>query len=122
MGEGPTGHPAIKHLDLGPLGSRSSAFVTEGGLLTTKTLLITFAPKLDELGKRLADGVPGGAYLQAYDKVTGKLLAEVEVDRSLHSSPMTYLYKGRQYIVISGGGVREKAELIAYAVPSGGAE
>ena len=122
LGEGPTGHPAIKHLDLGPLGSQSSAAVTEGGLLTTKTLLITFASKLDELGKRLADGVPGGAYLQAYDKVTGKLLAEVEVDRSLHSSPMTYLYKGRQYIVVAGGGVREKAELIAYTVPSGGAE
>ncbi len=116
LGQGPTGHPAIKHLELGPLGGRGSSGVDEGGLLITRTLLITFAAKLDELGNRLRDGM-GGAYLQAYDKATGKLLAEVEVDRSLHSSPMTYLHQGRQYIVVAGGGVTEKAELVAFAVP-----
>ena len=116
LGEGPTGHPAIKHLNLGPLGGGSTSVVDEGGLLVTKTLLITFAGKLDERGKRFRDG-SGGAYLKAYDKATGKLLAEVDVDRSLHSSPMTYLDQGRQYIVVAGGGVSEKAELIAFALP-----
>jgi quinoprotein glucose dehydrogenase len=117
FGEGPTQHPAIKHLNLGPLGSPFPAgVVAEGGLLVTKTLLITFQAKLDELGDRR----PHGAYLQAYDKASGELLAEVEVDRSLHSSPMTYLHKKRQYILVSGGGGRrsdEPSELIAFALP-----
>jgi quinoprotein glucose dehydrogenase len=70
----------------------------------------------------LGDRVAHGAFLQAYDKATGELLAQVEVDRSLHSSPMTYLHEGRQYIVIAGGGGRgptsqEPSELVAFALP-----
>ncbi|MEE2777439.1 MAG: pyrroloquinoline quinone-dependent dehydrogenase [Acidobacteriota bacterium] len=120
FGDGPRDHPAIKHLNLGPLGSPFPAgVIAEGGLLITKTLLITFQAKLDELGDRRAHG----SYLQAYDKGTGELLAQVEVDRSLHSSPMTYQHEGRQYIVVAGGGSRrgqdgEPAELVAFALPN----
>ena len=57
------------------------------------------------------------AFLQAYDKATGELLASVEVDRSLHSSPMTYMHEGRQYILVAGGGRGEPSELIAFALP-----
>jgi len=65
---------------------------------------------------------PDGGYLQAYDKASGELLGQIEVDRSLHSAPMTYLHEGRQYIVVAGGGSRggqpdEAAELIAFALP-----
>ena len=103
--------------DLGPLGSPFPAgVISEGGLLLTKTLLITFQAKLDELGDRRANG----AFLQAYDKATGELLASVEVDRSLHSSPMTYMHDGRQYIVVAGGGQREPSELIAFALAAAG--
>ncbi|MDX1382882.1 MAG: pyrroloquinoline quinone-dependent dehydrogenase [Thermoanaerobaculia bacterium] len=118
FGDGPREHPAIAHLDLGPLGSPFPAgVISEGGLLVTKTLLVTFQAKLDELGDRRARG----SFLQAYDKATGALLAQVELDRSLHSSPMTYLHGGRQYIVVAGGGGRDEGaephELVAFALP-----
>ena len=48
---------------------------------------------------------------------TGELIAQIEVDRSLHGQLMTYLHEGRQYIAVAGGGDREKAELIAFALP-----
>ena len=66
----------------------------------TKTLLVAIEPILDELGDRAATG----SFLDAYDKATGELLAQIKVDRNLHSSPMTYLHEGRQYIVVAGGG------------------
>ena len=116
LGLGPTNHPAIKHLDLGPLGGRSGSVVEEGGLLVTETLLVTFAANLDDRGER----GPTGCTLLAYDKFTGEVLAEIEVERSLHGSPMTYLHQGRQYILVTGGGVTEKAELVAFALPEPG--
>ena len=117
FGDGPTRHPAIKHLDLGPLGS--SRVANEGGLLVTRTLLIAYIHNWDDLGEELL----GGTRLQAYDKATGKLLAELEVDATLHSAPMTYMHQGRQFIVIAGGDEKgrqspaEKAELLAFALP-----
>ncbi|MDX1385915.1 MAG: PQQ-binding-like beta-propeller repeat protein, partial [Thermoanaerobaculia bacterium] len=103
LGEGPRDHPAIRHLGLGRLGTPpQDGIVAEGGVLVTKTLLVTIEPIVDELGDRAAHG----SYLDAYDKATGELLAQVEVDVNLHSSPMTYLHEGRQYIAIAGGGER----------------
>ena len=122
VGEGPTSHPAIEHLDLGPLGSQHPMHIaSEGGLLVTRTLLITFLAKVDELAE-WTERYPDGGWLLAYDKATGELLSEVAVDRSLHGSPMTYMHEGRQYIVIAGGGSRgrqpeEPAELLAFALP-----
>ncbi len=118
FGDGPTRHPAIKHLDLGPLGN--SRVANEGGLLVTRTLLIGYVHKQDDLGKELL----GGTRLHAYDKTSGKLLAELEVAATLHSAPMTYLHQGRQYIVIAGGDAKgrqspaQKAELLAFALPA----
>ena len=123
FGEGPTDHPAISHLDLGPLGSRPSSGNREGGLLITRTLLITYVPNWPSWDARAARG----SYLQAYDKATGKLLAEVETEATLHGVPMTYLHQGRQYIVVPAGGKvvsrtarsgPETAELVAFALPA----
>ena len=114
FGDGPNQHPAIKHLKLGPLGSWfPEGVIAEGGILVTKTLLITILAEVDELGDRAATG----SFLHAYDKATGKLLASISVERHLHGSPMTYLHDGRQYIVIAGGGRNEPAELLAFALP-----
>ena len=87
------------------------------------------------------DGEATGSYLDAFDKATGELLAQVKVETNLHSSPMTYLHDGRQYLVIGGGGERpgpgvnisqtaragaketvsrrepRKSELLAFALP-----
>ncbi len=118
-GRGPTEHPALKHLELGPLGTLGPR---EGGLLVTKTLLVTILAKVDEsayFGRTSSDrGRVDGSTLQAYDKTTGELLAEVDVDTHLHGAPMTYLHQGRQYIAVAGGGSgEEKAELVVFARP-----
>lgn len=117
FGEGPTQHPAIKHLNLGPLGSPfPNGVIAEGGLLVTKTLLITFLVDTDELANRKVRG----SWLQAYDKATGELLGQVKVDRHLHGSPMTCMANGRQYILVASGGVTEPSELLAFALPTQG--
>jgi len=114
FGDGPRNHPAIKHLNLGPLGSRFPKDVlAEGGILTTKTLIITILAEVDELGDRSARG----SWLVALDKATGKEIGRIKVDRHLHSSPMTAMYEGRQYILVAGGGRGEPAELLGFALP-----
>ncbi len=161
LGEGPRNHPAIKHLNLGRLGTPpQDGVVTEGGVLVTKTLVVSIEPIVDEPGLRgneqdanqsdrpsaggrmeLGDRSANGSYLVAFDKATGELLAQLEVDRSLHGGPMTYTHEGRQYILIAGGGERpgpgpsiattaiadapprprrqppRKSELLAFALP-----
>lgn len=114
FGDGPINHPALKDLDTGPLGTKfQEGVIAEGGLLVTKSLLIGFLPILDELGDRIAKG----SMLQAYDKSTGELLHSIETDRTLHGSPMTYMHDGRQYILITSGGITEPSELLAFALP-----
>ncbi len=117
LGEGPRNHPAIKHLNLGRLGTPpQTGIVAEGGVLVTKTLVVTIEPILDELGDRVATG----SYLDAYDKATGELIAQVESDVVLHGSPMTYMHEGRQYIVVAGGGESASAGVpIEQAVSAG---
>ncbi len=116
FGEGPRNHPAIKHLNLGPLGSHfPEGVIAEGGILITKTLLITHIANVDELAQpRNANG----SLVQAYDKKTGALVASIPVDRHLHSSPMTCSAGGKQFILIAGGGGgTEPSELLAFALP-----
>ena len=116
FGDGPRNHPAIKHLNLGPLGSMfPEGVIAEGGILATKTLLVTFLVDVDELGDRKPTGT---SLLQAYDKKTGELISSVQVDRHLHGSPMTCMVEGKQYIMVSAGGVTQPSELIAFALPS----
>ena len=60
------------------------------------------------------------ALLRAYDKVTGEdIPGEVNMPGKQTGSPMTYLYNGKQYIVIAvtTNGVNGGGELIAYALP-----
>ena len=113
FGQGPTNHEAIKHLKLGPLGSSYSDVVAEGGILVTKTLLITYIAKKDEH----QDKKKKGSYLRAYDKSTGDLISQVALEQRLHGAPMTYLVDGRQYIAIAAGGRDEPQQLISLALP-----
>ena len=39
--------------------------------------------------------------LNAYDKSTGEMLLEFELPGGVHANPMTYMYEGRQYLVVS---------------------
>ncbi|MBM4184502.1 MAG: pyrroloquinoline quinone-dependent dehydrogenase [Gemmatimonadetes bacterium] len=109
-GDGPRNHPAIRHLNLGPLGG--GAGMAGGGPLVTKTLLI-----VNSGGRDVADEEAVGRTITAYNKDTGEYIASVELPAIPWGNPITYLHEGRQYIAVAVGGGREIPELIALALP-----
>ncbi len=52
--------------------------------------------------------------LRAYDKVSGELVAELDLPAHTDASPITYLHDGVQYLVIAIGGRGAPFEVIAY--------
>ncbi|MDP1632122.1 MAG: pyrroloquinoline quinone-dependent dehydrogenase [Caulobacter sp.] len=61
-------------------------------------------------------------YLRAFDAGTGKELWKGRLPAGGQATPMTYVYKGRQYVVIAAGGhaksgTKRGDQLIAYALP-----
>ena len=108
-GDGPRDHPAIKHLNLPPLGHAS-----RGALLVTRTLL--FAPDGDQVNVRTPAG--GGANkFRALDKATGATVWEMDLPAGVTGAPMTYLHRGKQYIVVAIGGREHPAEFMALSLP-----
>ena len=102
-------HPALRDLDIAPTGETCSGLV---GLLVTKTLLIS-----GECSYHVRDGVRG-AMLRAYDKASGDEVGEVFMPAPQSGSPMTYMLKGRQYIVLAISGGTYSGEYVAFRLPS----
>jgi len=98
--------PALKGKDIPNTGMNGSV-----GVLVTKTLVI--------LGDSQVTSVthPRGAMMRAYDKATGKEVGAVWMPAPVSGSPMTYMWQGRQYIVIAVSGGNYSGEYIAYALP-----
>ncbi len=90
-GDGPKNHPALKGLDLPPLGDRAMS-----APLLTKTLLIV------SNGGRDLDR--GQAAISVYDKTTGEYLGAIPVPLRPNANPITYMHNGKQYIAYAGGG------------------
>jgi len=86
--------------------------VSKSGLLVTSTLL--FAGEGGGVGKT---GHSGRNILRALDKLTGEIIAEIELPSSQTGLPMTYAINGRQYIVVPISGKGHPAELVAFSVP-----
>src|SRR5262249_21606538 len=84
------------------------------GVLVTKTLVVAAETRVSttSTGRR-------GAMMRAYDKATGKELGAVYLPAPQSGSPMTYLYNGRQYILIAVSGGNYSGEFIAFALPGG---
>lgn len=112
FGKGPTDHPEIAHLNLGPLGSIFDDVVAEGGILITRSLLISYLAQKDEI-----DPSAHGSILRAHDKSTGEIVGEVLVDQRLHGPIMSYMQGNRQFLAVAGGGRDRDAELIVFALP-----
>ncbi len=105
-------NPALKGLDLPRLGQPGRTFI---GVLTTKTLLIA-----GEGGVHTNSKGEQVALLRAYDKATGAdIPGEINMPGKQTGSPMTYMYNGKQYIVlaVTTNGPNGGGELIAYALP-----
>ena len=108
-GDGPRNHPLLKALNLPPLGQSVRA-----APLVTKTLL--FLTEGDQINVRTPpDG--GGKKLRALDKATGKTLWETALDAGSTGTPMTYMFNGKQYVVVAIGGSRHPAEFVAFTLP-----
>jgi quinoprotein glucose dehydrogenase len=121
-GEGPRDHPLLKPLNLPWLGNHGRA-----APLATRTLLFVGEgdPIMANLGSRLLPEMPasiapgaGGRKFRAFDKTTGKVLWETELPAGTTGAPMTYMFEGRQYIVVAIGSREPKsAEFVAFSLP-----
>jgi quinoprotein glucose dehydrogenase len=58
-----------------------------------------------------------GAMLRAYDKSTGKDVGAVYMPAPESGAPMTYMFNGKQYIVVAIGGGNYPGELLAFRLP-----
>lgn len=56
--------------------------------------------------------------LRAFDKATGELVGEIELPAHTDGSPITFLHRGKQYLVFALGGRGAPFELIAYRQPT----
>ena len=108
-GDGPRFHPELKALNLPPLGQSVRA-----APLVTKTLL--FVTEGDQVNVRTPPN-GGGKKIRAYDKATGQVLWETELEAGSTGTLMTYLHNGKQYVVVAIGGVRHPAEFVAFSLP-----
>ena len=120
IGDGPRNHPLLKDLNLPALGApiRNAAMVT-------KTLLFVAmgagnlggGRNLPIGGRPLSKVEIEPTKLRVYDKATGAPLWDMDAPARPLASPMTYMFQGKQYIVVAGGG-GTNAELIAFALGS----
>jgi quinoprotein glucose dehydrogenase len=55
--------------------------------------------------------------LYAYDKASGRLVAELPLPANASGAPMTYMARGKQYVAFPVGGSNIPEELIAVALP-----
>jgi len=119
-GDGPRNHPAIRHLDLGPLGTPGRP-----APLLTKTLLFLGEGSTNRPGgSRVMEGMPpeivtnyGGRWFRAYDKATGDVVWQTELPAGTIAPPVTYLFEGKQFLLLSSGDVNTPGEFLAFALP-----
>ena len=120
-GHGPRDHPAIRHLNVGRLGSPGRP-----GPLLTKTLL--FIGEGTDVGVRgdgrVPDGMPyqiatnfGLPWFRAYDKMTGEVVWEMELEAGTTGVPMTYMHDGTQYVIVPIGGFEVAGQFVALSLP-----
>jgi quinoprotein glucose dehydrogenase len=64
------------------------------------------------IGAPQADWARGKKF-RAYDKATGKVVAEVELPSGTTGAPMTYMHKGKQFILVPVGAKDHPAEFVA---------
>lgn len=98
--------PVGEYPDLVAKGIPATGTEIYGGVISTSGGLIFMAATLD--GK-----------MRAIDKKTGKIVWEYQLPAGGFATPITYMYKGKQYIAIADGGVRNRkpgGNYIAFAL------
>jgi len=101
-------HPALKGKDIPNTGMNG---YNGCGVLVTKTLVIIGDTQVTSVTH------PRGAMMRAYDKATGKEVGTVWMPAPVSGSPMTYMWQGKQYIIIAVSGGNYSGEYLAFALP-----
>jgi quinoprotein glucose dehydrogenase len=101
-------HPLLKGMTIPRTGQSGSV-----GLVITKTLVV-----LGDSQFTTTENRPRGAMLRAYDKATGKEVGAVYIPAPQSGSPMTYMARGRQHIVVAVSGGPYSGEYISFALPA----
>jgi quinoprotein glucose dehydrogenase len=119
VGTGERDHPAIRNLNIADrLGWPVRSFV-----LVTKSLLLVVqqgaqVPRSTfTRGRPVFDLTNLEPKLYAYDKASGRLVAEVPLPANASGAPMTYVTGGKQYVAFPVGGSNIPEELIALTLP-----
>ena len=94
-----------------PLATKTLLFVGEGDPIMATTDRV---PKSMPLS--IAPGA-GGRKFRAFDKTTGQVLWETELAAGTTGAPMTYLFEGKQYILVAIGAREHAAEFVALSLP-----
>jgi quinoprotein glucose dehydrogenase len=81
--------------------------------MVTKTLVV-----MGDTQITAPPGRPRGAMLRAYNKANGQEVGALWMPAPQSGSPMTYMWQGKQYIVVAVGGGNYSGEYIAFALPS----
>jgi quinoprotein glucose dehydrogenase len=117
-GIGPRDHPAIRHLKLGRLGSPGRP-----SPLATRSLLF-IGEGSDFVGGGRSAGMPpeittnyGAPWFRAYDKATGEVVWELELPAGVTGAPISYMFEGKQYIVVAISGRKHPGEFVAFSLP-----
>src|SRR6185436_448890 len=93
-------NPLLQGLNIPKTGTNRNV-----GILVTKTMLFA------------GDGTD--PLLDAYDKETGALIAQLPMPAMQTGLPMTYMHQGRQFILLSVGAANGQGpELLAFALPA----
>jgi len=101
-------HPLLKGMNIPKTGQSGTV-----GLVITKTLVIMGDPQTTTTPDH-----PRGAMLRAYDKATGKQVGAIYLPAPQSGSPMTYMFNGKQYLIVAVSGGAYSGEYIAFALPS----
>jgi quinoprotein glucose dehydrogenase len=101
-------NPALKGLNIPKTGQPTYNI----GTLVTKTLVIAGDGMVTTTPEH-----PRGAMLRAYDKATGKEVGSVLMPAPQSGSPMTYMFNGKQYIIVAISGGAYSGEYVAYKLP-----
>jgi quinoprotein glucose dehydrogenase len=64
----------------------------------------------------LAPGA-GGNKFRAYDKATGQVLGETELPAGTTGAVMSYMFGGKQYLLVAVGSREHAAEFVALSLP-----
>ena len=121
-GDGPRNHPLLKDLDLPPLGipNRPAPLLTKTLLLIgegSDAIIGTIRGADDGTDPELDQSWRWGKKFRAYDKATGQVVWETELPSGTTAAPMTYMFNGKQYVVVSVGGSEHPPEWVALSLP-----